>query len=75
MISRTLKEYEELDKKGEFPIELLELSRGVVYEELAEIYLAKVKTYAGLAYQDLHTKPWCVKLMSERLDKMKQLKG
>ncbi len=69
-----LEEYEELNKKGEFPIELLQLSRGVVYEELAEIYLTKAKIYAALAYQDLHANPWCIKLMSERLDKMKQLK-
>lgn len=67
---KLLKEYEDLLKKGEIPSVG---SRGKVYEELAEIYLAKVKKFSALAYQDLSKDPWFVKLETKRLDKMKQL--
>lgn len=68
-----LEEYETIAKKGELPIELIVVGRGLVYEELAEIHLAHMKKYAVLAYQDLSKDPWYIKLMPERLEKMKQL--
>ncbi len=68
-----LEEYETVAKKGELPIELIVVGRGLVYEELAEIHLAHMKKYAVFAYQDLSKDPWCIKLMPERLEKMKEL--
>ncbi len=68
-----LEEYDVIANKGEFPIEVLRVARGMVYEELAEIYLAYMKRFAGLAYQDLSEDPWCIKLIPERVKKMKLL--
>ena len=67
------KEYDDISKKGELLIELLVVGRGIIYEELSEIHQAYMKKYAALAYQDLSKDPWCIKLMPERLEKMKQL--
>lgn len=52
-----LEEYETIAKKGELPVELIVVGRGLVYEELAEIHLAHMKKYAVLAYQDLSKDP------------------
>ncbi|HUX79738.1 MAG TPA: hypothetical protein VMW10_08365 [Alphaproteobacteria bacterium] len=68
-----LNEYKDIATKGELPIELLVVGRGMIYEELAEIHQAYMKKYALLAYEDLSKDPWCIKLMPERLEKMKQL--
>jgi tetratricopeptide (TPR) repeat protein len=68
-----LKEYDNISKKGELPLELLVVGRGMIYEELAEIHQVYMKKYAALAYQDLSKDPWCIKMMPERLEKMKQL--
>ncbi|APR98422.1 hypothetical protein ASM33_04020 [Wolbachia endosymbiont of Folsomia candida] len=68
-----LEEYKTIAKKGELPVELMVVGRGLVYEELAEIHLAHMKKYAALAYQDLSKDPWCIKLIPERLEKMKEL--
>lgn len=69
-----LKEYDDIARKGEFPIELLVVGRGMVCEELAEIYLANMKKYAALAFQDLSKSPWFVKLELKRLGRMKNIK-
>ncbi|GFT08573.1 uncharacterized protein NPIL_567861 [Nephila pilipes] len=68
-----LEEYETIAKKGELPIELIVVGRGMIYEELTEIHLANVKKFSVLAYQDLSQDPWFVKLEPKRLEKMKQL--
>lgn len=68
-----LEEYEQIAKKEELPEELLSVSRGMVFEELAEIHLVRMKKFAGLAYRDLSKNPWFVKLEPKRLEKMKQL--
>lgn len=68
-----LKGYDDISKKGELPIELVFVGRGILYEELAEIHQAYMKKYAAFAYQDLLKDSWCIKLMPERLEKMKQL--
>ena len=68
-----LDEYEDIATKGELLIELLVIGRGMIYEELAAIHQAYMKKYALLAYEDLSKDPWCIKLMPERLGKMKQL--
>lgn len=70
-----LKEYDAIANKGELPVELLVVARGMVYEELAEIHLANVKKFSALAYQDLSKDPWFIKLEPKRLEKMKQLQG
>lgn len=69
-----LEKYKSLHKKGMLPIESLRVTRGQVYEELAEIYLEKMKKYADLAYQDLSQDSWMKKLQKERLHKIKRLK-
>ena len=68
-----LKEYEDITKKGELPVELLRVGRGLVYEELAEIHQAYMKKFATLAYYDLSQNPWFVKLEPKRLERMKRL--
>lgn len=68
-----LEEYDVIAKKGELPIEVLRVARGMVYEELAEINLAFMKRFSGLAYKDLSEDPWCIKLIPERVEKMKLL--
>ncbi len=69
-----LDEYENIAKKGEFPLELLVVGRGMVYEELTEIHLAFMKKFANLAYHDLSQNEWFVKLEPDRLEKMKVLR-
>lgn len=66
-----LKEYNSLSESGELPIELIRVARGMVYEELAEIYYESLKKYALLAYDSLSEDSWCVRLISERIDRMK----
>lgn len=57
----------------DFPKEMLPSVRGLVYEELAELYVAKAKNFAQLAYKDLSNDEWFKKLESQRLERMKQL--
>ena len=57
----------------DLPIELIRSSRGLVFEELAEIGGEKSKTYAVLAYDDLAQDEWFVRLESERLERLKLL--
>lgn len=70
-----VKEYDEVLKKGELPLELIAAGRGLVYEELLEIHLAIAKQFANLAYRDLSKDPWFVKLAAARLEKIKQLQN
>lgn len=69
-----VKEYESMVSGGEFdlPIEVLPSIRGLVYEELAEIYTAEAKRFAGLAYDDLSKDEWFKKLEPKRLERLKQ---
>lgn len=71
-------QYEDISNKNSLPIELVRTGRGLVYEELAEIYLAQnnkeqSKKYSLLAYDDLLQDPWMEKLHPERLGRMKEL--
>jgi len=73
-----LTQYEKISNDGSLPIELIRTGRGLVYEELAEIYLAKnrkeqSKKYAMLAYDDLSKDPWMEKLYPQRLERMHKL--
>ena len=63
----------------DMPFEILPSVRGLVYEELAEIYAAKrdgvtAKNFARLAYEDLSKDDWFKKLEFGRLARLKQLK-
>lgn len=71
-------QYEDISNNNSLPIELVRTGRGLVYEELAEIYLAQnnkeqSKKYSLLAYDDLSQDPWMEKLYPERLGRMKEL--
>ncbi len=68
-----LKEYAEITQNEELPLEMVVVGRGMVYEELAELYCIAMKNYAARAHQDLSKNLWCKKLMSERIAKMKKL--
>ena len=68
----------DISEKKELPEEIVAVGRGMVYEELTEIFAVKneleaVKKFAFLAYQDLSKNAWFVKLEPQRLEKMKQL--
>lgn len=70
-----LTQYDQIVKEGSLPIDIIRVSRGVVYEELAEIYSLKklnneAKKYAKLAYDDLSTNPWMNKLYPQRISRM-----
>lgn len=71
-------QYKEISSKNSLPIELVRTGRGLVYEELSEIYLAQnnkeqSKKHSLLAYDDLSQDPWMEKLYPERLERMKEL--
>lgn len=71
-------QYEDISSKNLLPIELVRTGRGLVYEELAEIYLAQnnkeqSKKYSLLAYDGLSQDPWMKKLYPKRLERMKEL--
>ena len=73
-----LKEYEKISEQGLLPIELIYVGRGLVYEELAEIYFCKKANeqspkYAHLAYEDLSKDPWMKKLYPKRIQRMFKL--
>ena len=78
MQSVLLKEYEKISKEKVLPTELIRNQRGVVYEELAEIYLAKNNNdkcheYARLAYDDFSKDSWMKKLYPQRIERMQRL--
>ncbi len=73
-----LKEYEKISDQGLLPMELIYVGRGLVYEELAEIYFAKrsgeqSQKYARLAYEDLSKDAWMKKLYPKRIERMLEL--
>lgn len=73
-----LKEYEKISEQGLLPMELIYVGRGLVYEELAEIYFAKrsgeqSQKYARLAYEDLSKDAWMKKLYPKRIQRLLEL--
>jgi tetratricopeptide (TPR) repeat protein len=70
-----MEEYDSMAKqdKLDIPKELLPSVRGLVYEELAEVYEHKAMKFAGLCYQDLLNDEWFKKLEPERLERMRKL--
>lgn len=63
------------DRKVEAPAEMVALMHGFVYEELAEIYHAKAKKCASIAYEDLCNNPMFTKYEKQRLKRLKTLKN
>jgi len=72
-----LKDYDAITKSSKFdmPVEMFTLTRGLVYEELAEIYTAKAKVFSNLAYDDLSNNVMFKETTPERLERLKQLKN
>lgn len=77
MLLPLIKEYDAMTEAGNFdiPQEILPSIRGLVYEELAEIYAAKAAAFAKLAYDDLSQDEWFKKLETNRLERLKHLKN
>jgi hypothetical protein len=71
------------EEKLDIPAEVLPSVRGLVYEELAEVYslraiesgayAAKAKYFACLSYKDLSSDEWFKKLESERLERIRRI--
>ena len=73
-----LKEYEKISDQRLLPMELIYVGRGLVYEELAEIYFAREsdeqsQKYARLSYEDLSKDAWMKKLYPKRIERMLEL--
>ncbi len=70
-----LQQYEDMVESNslDIPEEMLPSIRGLVYEELAEVYSALSSIYARMAYNDLSHDEWFRKLEHQRLERMKQL--
>lgn len=70
-----IKEYNLMVKQDnlDLPLEMLPSLRGLVYEELAEIYAAKAKGFAKLAHEDLSKDEWFKKTEPSRLERLKHL--
>lgn len=77
MLLPLIEEYNSMTKQEvlDLPKETLSSVRGLVYEELAEIYTAKAKIYAKFAYEDLSKDDWFKKLEHHRLERMKKLQN
>ncbi len=69
------KEHEVIAKSGDVdvPVEMFTLIRGLVYEEIAEIYDAKVKIFAKLAYDDLSKNIMFNETTPERLERLRHM--
>jgi hypothetical protein len=67
-------EYDAMIKSGklDMPAEILPFVRGLIYEELAEIYGTKAKDFSKKAYEDLSKDEWFKKLEPARLERLKQ---
>lgn len=79
-----LQEHENIAKENLFDSpahkQFFPLERGLVYEELAEIYYAmkdheQAKHYAKLAYALLAQHGWMIKIEPQRLEKLKKIKS
>lgn len=72
-----MEEYDLQINSGELnaPREIQLYARGLVYEELAEIYIAKAKFFAGLAYEGLSENEWVKKLEPKKLERLKKLQN
>lgn len=71
-----VKEYDIVAQSGNYdmPTEMFTLTRGWVYEELAEIYQAKAEFFAALAYKELADNVMFTTLEQKRLERIKEIK-
>ncbi len=69
-------EYDSMMKRNELdmPKEVLDTARGLVCEELAEIYSTKAEFFAETAYKNLSKDEWFKKLEISRLERLNQLR-
>lgn len=72
---KLLKEYGQILEEGSLPIELIRMGRGLVYEELTELYFAEnrmdlAEKYAELAYDDFIQDRWIKEIYPKRIDRM-----
>ncbi len=67
-----LKDYDSMRKRNalDIPAAMLPSIRGLVYEELAEIYKIKAQGFAKLAFDDLSQDEWFKKLEPQRLEQL-----
>jgi tetratricopeptide (TPR) repeat protein len=70
-----LQQYDAIAKAGmyDMPMQLFALTRGWVYEELAELYHAKMKIFAQQAYDVLHHDEMFKQVEPQRLERLRQL--
>jgi len=73
--NKLLNEYNEIviNKKYDLSIDMFELIRGWVYEELAELYNAKAQFFAKAAYADLSNNEMFKNTSPERLSRLKRI--
>ncbi len=71
-----VKEYDAISHAGSFdmPAEMFTLTRGFVYEDLAEIYYARAKMFATLAYADLSSNEMFKKSEPKRVERVLHIK-
>ena len=78
ILNLLVKENEDMVKnnKLDVPEQVLSSSRGFLYEDLAEIYMAKAKQAASAAYDDLSKEEWIhLTEYKHRLDRMLEIRG
>lgn len=70
-------EYAAISASGKYdiPIQMFTLTRGLIYEEITDIYLAKARGYAKLAYDDLSQDEMFRTTEAGRLERLKQIKS
>jgi tetratricopeptide (TPR) repeat protein len=70
-----LNEYEAISKSEnyEVPVEIFKLVRGLVFEEIAELYQAKAKEFARSAYDDLAHDPMFLETEPKRIERLNQM--
>ncbi len=70
-----IKEYDAIAQSGSYdiPIQMFTLTRGLIYEELAEIYAEKAIVFAKLAYKDLSHDEMFRKTAPERLERLQRI--
>lgn len=68
-----LGEYDDLQREGSLPSELVGMARGLVYEELAELIPEESAAYAARALSDLGVNSWFRELEPARWASLQQL--
>ena len=75
LLNALIKEYDEISNNGnlDMPPEMFTMTRGLVYEELAETYNAKARVVSKLAYDDLSKDEMFRKTEPKRLERLKEI--